>query len=276
MSQEGFPYQSSIHGIPKVVERLEDGEKAEVNGFSIKGPASIWRKSVLREASVCVFGADKQTSSKAFSKDPKIAEELDVEYIGTGSQEQFNETTGEEVNVRMDINELKEKHPELVKQIADEAVAVAESKFAEKEDTMQAQVTKLSDKVEKQDKQILQFEKNETKRREGELRHQADRIWDTKLSESDVAERLYSKIRKHVDYNKFVNDDVLDVAGFSEAVDAEIKEWEKMGATSTVLGAGSTERELEDGENHEAQQLEAENDDLANDLLGRVGQKSDS
>jgi len=63
VSKDGFPYQASVRGRPTAVERLTKGESAEVNGLTIKGPASIWRKWEFVEASVCVFGWDSNTKA---------------------------------------------------------------------------------------------------------------------------------------------------------------------------------------------------------------------
>lgn len=277
LSQEGFPYQSSIAARPLVVERLEEGEKTKVNGYTFKGPGSIWRKAVLKEASVVVFGYDNQTSARAFSRDPDSGEELEVEYIGTDNNEgeTKQDNLGEEVNEFMDINELKEKHPDLFKQVQEEAVAEATAKFKEKEGALQTQITGLSDKLKDQDDKILKFEKNEVQRRERELKAEADRIWESKLAESDIPERLYAKVSRHVDFNKFVKDDKLDREEFEKAIDNEIQDWESRGATSSVLGQGTSERTFE-GDNKEENELKEENKDLAKTLLERAGQKQEA
>jgi len=69
LSKEGFPYESSMYARPTVIERIEEGAAVEVNGMTVKGPATVWRKSIFKEASICVFGFDPQTSATAFSKD---------------------------------------------------------------------------------------------------------------------------------------------------------------------------------------------------------------
>lgn len=66
-NKNGFPFQASIHANPVNIERLKEGEKAQCNGMTVKGPATIWRTSELRECSVCVLGYDSRTSSKALS-----------------------------------------------------------------------------------------------------------------------------------------------------------------------------------------------------------------
>lgn len=67
-SLAGFPYQSSIFAAPSKVEKLGDGATATVNGFTVTGPANIWRECEFREASICVFGWDRNTQASAFNR----------------------------------------------------------------------------------------------------------------------------------------------------------------------------------------------------------------
>lgn len=64
-ASKGFPYQASISFYPKKVEEISQDSSAEVNGFTQKGPALIFRESVFRESSVVTFGMDPHTSSVA-------------------------------------------------------------------------------------------------------------------------------------------------------------------------------------------------------------------
>ncbi len=68
-SAEGFPYQASMYVIPSIIEKVEEGASVKVNGITLKGPGTVWRKSEFQEASICVFGWDKQTESSVFSKE---------------------------------------------------------------------------------------------------------------------------------------------------------------------------------------------------------------
>jgi len=80
LADEGFPWQASIYIPPLAIERVKDGETAEVNGRKIKGPGTIFRKSILREVSFCALGADENTSASAL-KDKSDNIDLDVEII---------------------------------------------------------------------------------------------------------------------------------------------------------------------------------------------------
>ena len=69
--QEGFPMQASLSLDPSIIEEVKDGASVTVNGHTLKGPGAVFRKSEVREVSMCVFGADSNTQSKAFADDGK-------------------------------------------------------------------------------------------------------------------------------------------------------------------------------------------------------------
>lgn len=59
----GFPFQVSIGAQPLEMERVAENETAIVNGKEYKGALLIARKSLIKELSVVVFGADRFTST---------------------------------------------------------------------------------------------------------------------------------------------------------------------------------------------------------------------
>ena len=75
----GFPYQSSVSIRPLTTEELAEGQKAEVNGTTVKGPGVVIRAAEFKEASVCVFGVDEKTSVASFSEDE--LEEVEVDCV---------------------------------------------------------------------------------------------------------------------------------------------------------------------------------------------------
>ena len=277
-SATGFPFQASMYSKPSAVEHISDGEKSEVNGFTFKGPGTIWRKCEFKEASVCVFGWDSQTVSSAFSKD--ILTEVEFEETGGDAAENSTDTLNNETKIltteevkAVDINTLSEKHPDLLKKIQDDAVVAATSAFAIEKKTLEdklagvkAENTGLGDK-------IMQLEKKDTLRDERERKATADAIWTRKLSESNIAEHLFDKIRSHVSHSKFMADGIFDVSAFSTAVDAEIADWETRGATTQVMGAGFTSKNSVDTEAQKQKQLAEQDDKTANNLLKLAGQK---
>lgn len=269
LSKEGFPYQSSIYGVPSKVERLSENESTQVNGMEVKGPASIWRNWTLKEASVCVFGWDSETKSKAFSR--KEMQEVDLEEIGNDKED--DNLSKKEVNT-VDRETLKKEHPDVFKQIQDEAVEEAKKQFQKEKDDLVAKGNATKDQLTKSNDRILGLEKKDAIRTENELANTAVGIWANKLAASEIPEHLYEKVQKHVTHTKFVKDGLLDAGKFQEAIDAEIKDWESKGVKSSVMGMSFTQKtETEDSKSKE--EFVKENDDIANDLLSLAGQKQD-
>lgn len=71
-SAAGVPYQASIFFRPTQLEEVMPGMTAEVNGYTVDGPAIIVRKWSLRGVAVCLYGADHRTKSQ-FSDGDEIA-----------------------------------------------------------------------------------------------------------------------------------------------------------------------------------------------------------
>lgn len=266
-SRKGFPYQASIYARPSSVERVSEGESAKVNGMSVKGPASIWRKCEFKEASVCVFGWDSKTQSSAFSRTE--TEEVDVEFIEKEDDEQKIE---KEVKF-MNLAELKKEHPDLVSQLSEEITASLTEKFNAEKADLQAKLDEKDQKLADQEDRVLKLEKNEALRTEKEIKARADNIWTSKLSESEVSEHLYDKVRRMIPHTKFMQDGVLDEEKFVEAIDAEIKDWEEKGATTSVMGSGFSSKSVEDSEAKKAEKLAQEDDNIVKEMAGYAGHK---
>ncbi len=270
LSADGFPYQASMYLKPLVIERVSEGSSVEVNGFKLKGPGTVFRQSQFKEGSVCVFGWDTKTQATAFSRNEE--EELEFEEIGTVPADRDLPDTekklNKEVNKHMDIKELKEKHPEVFKQVQDAAVQATETKFSAEVKGLGETNTQLSNKV-------LNLEKADVIRSANELKMQADRIWDEKLVASDVSENLFSKVKPHVVHTRFVKDGVFDVAAFSKAVDDEIADWVTKGATTMVMGSGFHSKEVESSEATKLAKDKKGDEDTTNVLLNIAGQKTE-
>lgn len=275
LSKAGFPYESSIYAIPTSIERLEKGTNADVNEMTVRGPATIWRQSVFKEASVCVFGWDSNTRSSAFSN---TEVELDIEVKDLKmTQKTLN---SKEVKKSMDLNQFKSEHPDAFKELMalvqtevsttlqtkfDKDKKDLEDKFAEERKTHENQ---MADR----DKRVLELEKKDTIRSEKEMKMRIDSIWRNKLSESEVPDHLYDKVKKQVSYSQFVKDGILDEDKFVEAIEVEIKDWIDKGITSTVLGSGFGQREVDE----EVKLKEADTkvvEDTTKTLLRLAGQK---
>ena len=101
-ADQGFPFEASLKFDPNKSKFrfVRDGEKAEVNGKTIVGPGTIFTKTVVKEGSVCVFGALNNCKTEAFAERPEELERIEP----------------------MKIEELKQQHPELYQQVFDAGV----------------------------------------------------------------------------------------------------------------------------------------------------------
>ena len=270
-----FPYQASLGIHPLAIEELSDGETAEVNGYKMKGPGTIIRKSRFKEASVCVFGADPNTKIASLSEEE---EEVLVELVEKTTNETKEMNKTEEKS--MTLKELQEKYPELYAEIQRQ-LSEKEAKIQELSDKMtevenkrkelESENTALSDENQRNVQRIEKLEKLEDLRREKDIKNQADGIVSAKLSENNIPVRLHEKIRKQLDHNMCVSEEnVFDSAKFTEQVDAEIKDWkETLGEFTvkkdTVLGMSGGDR---------TDFSEQNSDDDASRLLNYVSEKT--
>ena len=268
LSKEGFPYEASISGRPLIVERLEEGATAEVNGFTMKGPGSIWRDWVYRETSVCVFGYDSNTKSKAMADEG----ECEVSFTITGATVPIETKTNSDKEViGVTLAELKEKQPEVYTALMAEAQTAAkaevEALFKTKESEFTTKFAEMQAKVDTVTEENKKMQKQEAIRQEKERIALVDSIWAVKLSESEVPERLYSKVRSQLSHEKFVKEGELDMEAFKTAIDKEIADWTEAGVKKSVLGMGSTQKDVD-----ETKMSEKEDTDWKEDMLKRSGQ----
>jgi hypothetical protein len=273
-----FPYQSSIYAKSSNVERIEEGASAKVNGFTLKGPASIWRKCEFKEMSVCVFGWDSKTKASAFSREE--TEEVDflentIPAEDAGITEDQNSKQGKEVSEKMNKEELMENHSDLIQEIVDEAVSKVEAKFSEERKDLNAKLSAEKDANSEMSTRVQKLEKNDLIRQEEGFKSSADSIWTRKLADSRVPTHLHEKVSGFVSYGKYVKEDdsgdrKFDKAAFAEAVDVEIKDWEDKGVVDTVIGSGFTEKEISE-EGNKVTKLAEENDAIVSRMLKSSG-----
>lgn len=67
-SDEGFPWQMSVHINPGSVEEVAPGTTIVVNGRNVTGPAVVFRNSTLTEVSFTATGWDSNTAAVAMSR----------------------------------------------------------------------------------------------------------------------------------------------------------------------------------------------------------------
>lgn len=284
-SKSGFPYQASISGRPTVVERIEEGSSVEVNGYTLKGPGTVWRKTDFRECSICVFGYDEQTTAQVFSSSGHTVD-IEVENIGSD----HNQITDKLEVFSMDLKELKEKSPEEYEALMLEAIMATEAGTIEAREAAVAEATvEFQAQLDEKDKQIealttektglsedltkigdrcLSLEKKDALRAESELASQVESIWLTALAASGLPAWLHPKVKNQVTKDKFMVDGVFDKVVFTEAVKAEITDWETQ-SSQEVEGFGITLRDA-DGSSKTSEQLKS--DSIVDRMLGYVSQ----
>jgi hypothetical protein len=304
LSKQGFPYEASIHAMPQQIQRLSPEEVADVNGFSMKGPGTIWRKSTFKEASVCMFGYDPNTQSVAMEKPLAMSFNNTSGLVNFGTTEGnsagtvistgdsgtwadfvfspqvFTTSDGGDETMPITIEQFKKDAPdeygklvnEITQQVKDEMAAAFAKEKADLETKFTDEVKTLRESVEASDKRILQFEKTEEIRREGERRGQAESIFRDALSKSNIPDYLHAKVIRQIDYAQFVAEGVLDVAKFTEAVTNEIKDWEGSGAFTQprVQGHGTTLRVVTPPDKDA--EFAKKDDESVEELLAMVGQ----
>ena len=274
LSKEGFPFEASMYAQPLMIQRLAEKETAEVNGFTMKGPATIWRKTAFKEASVCVFGWDSNTRSAAFSKDDEMEITLEVQTKSESALADNEGNSSREEGVNMELSELKAKHADLVLAIREEVLAEVKTEKTTLEKTVADLRTQLQQKdatITSQEERVLKLEKSEAIRREKDRVAEADRIWAEKLEASEIPEHLYAKVKSQVGYTRFVKDEILDVENFSKAVDAEVADWVGKGVVKTkIIGGGGLSKET--APEGSTKLAEKEEEDRVDALLAMAGQ----
>lgn len=70
-SDEGFPWQMSVHIEPASVEEFGAGTTCNVNGQTFNGPITVFRNSKIIEVSLTATGWDGDTSAVAMSRGNK-------------------------------------------------------------------------------------------------------------------------------------------------------------------------------------------------------------
>jgi hypothetical protein len=98
-SKAGIPYQASIFFDPLAIEDVAPGTSAEVNGYSIDGPATIIRQWSLRGVAVCPYGYDSQTNSQ-FSADDEG--EIEVPLTLTAMKKTINKLSKPKTKLEAD------------------------------------------------------------------------------------------------------------------------------------------------------------------------------
>lgn len=114
----GFPFEGSLQFDPYASEFrfVKENETAVVNGHKLTGPGTVFTKTVIREGSVCVFGALSGCKTDAFDH-----------------QTNHHQNSLEERDRPMlTINELKESSPDVYNAVLAEGRTAGETAAAER------------------------------------------------------------------------------------------------------------------------------------------------
>lgn len=234
--KDEFPYQASISVKPLLVERLAEDQSVEVNGYTMKGPGTIFRKALFRESSVCVFGYDHRTKVLPLSEGDN--EELEYEIIGFTDNNE-NLTGGK----FMTFVELKEKDPKLATEI-EASLTEKDSKItsltAEIEQLKKTN-TDLTNENKENEKRIVKLESSMISLREIASQEKANAIIASAFAKEDIPAKFQIRIKKYLNFKEHLTEDgSLDEEKFTQHVAGEVASWKAdLGELPpSVLGLG--------------------------------------
>ena len=151
-AENDVPYEASIFWNPEsgmVVEQVNEGATAEVNGFQFEGPGVIIRQCVLHAVSVCPHGHDSGTETQFTNQTAN--QTVSLTYKEPATMEDGKKTTPEKTDGETQFSN------EQVKALLDR-VNELETKFAKESDEPQdletalAQIADLKTKLAAQEK----------------------------------------------------------------------------------------------------------------------------
>lgn len=179
---------------------------------------------------------------------------------------------------RMNLEELKEKYPDLYASVVKIGREEASVEFSRERKALEtkhnAEISTMQERQEASEEKIRQLEKKDVIRDESDRRLNAERIMDRKLDDSDIPEYLHDKVRAMVPYTKFVKEGAFDEKAYTEAVETEIADWESKNVKTSVMGEGFSSKEVEDNDKRVLQQEEEDDDAYVRDMLARSGQQA--
>lgn len=153
-------------------------------------------------------------------------------------------TIEEKGDEKVTIEELREKHPELFKQVFDEGVSSVKVQ-------MKDAIEELAQENKNLSTENIVLKKTITEQLEKTYEVEASSIWSTKLATSGIPEELFEKVKKQVSHTTYITEGVFNKDAFSVAVDTEIKSWEVPLSKSNVLGFGASKKEVSKEDNTE-------------------------
>jgi hypothetical protein len=274
-SKDGFPYEASIRVDFAKMLRLQEEESVQVNGIQFKGPGIVLKDTTFRECSICVFGVDSNTNSKALSEGVEI--ETNYVVLGEEDEEQSPKHTDipeqeVDVNMKLTLAQLKEQNPELVTQLTEELQKGFTQQLEAKDKEIESQkvtITQLSETNKLSEDRLAKLEKTVALQQEQGMQARAASIVEVALSSiPEERDDIKQKLRSQFSYHKFVKDGALDEAAFSEHVKKEVDDWNKIFSKPSVIGSGSFSRTTTD---NGASFSEEKVNSIADRMVGMVG-----
>lgn len=193
---DGFPMQASMYVPPQLIEYVREGESAEVNGHTLKGPGTVFRKAIIREVSMCALGADSHTQSKTFADG-----EREIQFNVTEKEQIMDEVT----KLELTAETFAAEYPELSEQVTADAKAegVTEGENAEKERFSQIRELAKDDPAFVVEQFAAGKTVDEVKTALIErLRKQKDEAAETTTTKVDPAHQEFSDEQKPADKDK--------------------------------------------------------------------------
>lgn len=154
-----------------------------------------------------------------------------------------------DISMKLTIDKLKAEHKELYDQIVASVTpdtSDLEASYKKEIESKDTEIAGLKEKLKASQTneegltdRVKALEKRDAIRDEEALKLKAESIMTSALSASSLPERIVAKVGQ-VDYNKHVTEGKLDVAAYTKAVNAEVKDWEESIATTVAPVQGPT------------------------------------
>jgi len=202
-----------------------------------------------------------------------------VDGIATMDQLVGKQTKHKKEVSAMDLEKLKAEHPDIYQSIVGETrekvVAELTAQFEIERKQLQADIDTRQEEIEKLTatnqelgeenkalgKRMVVLEEKDIARDRKDAQILADNIFESALSESKIPAKHYGRVKRGVLFDNFYQDNKFDKEGYTNAVVAEIADWEKDIGTE-VVGVGFIGKEIDD-----------DDDALIDELVGMVEKK---
>lgn len=213
-SERGYPHHM-----------VQGGSKLDKDGCYMDG-TMLLHKGGLNAAWAAANGA--RSGQKASSE---VISHLEAHRSALG----LNKEKPKKEVKSMDVQELKETHPDLVKAIADEARAPLAQENGKLVEAMAGLTAKVTD-LEVSNKELTKFLALE---KANGTQAQAEGIKNGILADSSIPDAFHDKVSGMVDHNKHLSaEGNLNVEAFTTAFAAEVKDWETRLTGTSTQGLG--------------------------------------